>query len=86
MTIYYQDDYVTLYHGDSREVLALEDIQADVLITDPPYAVKKNGEMLGFVSPNWHKKETHSIREGRGRLHLEHGCCSGLCCLEWAHD
>src|SRR5690625_5834338 len=60
MTVFYEDEFVTLYHGDSREVLAREDIQADVLITDPPYAVDKKGEMLGFVSPNWHEKATHS--------------------------
>lgn len=38
---YYQDELVTLYHGDCREVMAgLEDASVDCVITDPPYDAK----------------------------------------------
>ena len=41
---YYEDDWVTLYHGDSREYLSTLDAQSvDCIITDPPYTERTHG-------------------------------------------
>ena len=39
MTIYYQDDHVTLYHGDCLEVMAsMPSESVTTVLTDPPYS------------------------------------------------
>ena len=44
LTPYYQDDSITLYHGDSLELLPKIDGKFEVLLTDPPYFKVKQDE------------------------------------------
>lgn len=37
MKPYYQDSHVTIYHGDSRQLVGI--VNADVIVTDPPYGI-----------------------------------------------
>jgi hypothetical protein len=50
MKPYYQDRYVTIYHGDCREILPqLPDKSIDLILTDPPYGIGYySGYYLGF--------------------------------------
>ena len=41
---YYEDEHVTLYHGDSLEILPALDVEASALLTDPPYFKVKQDE------------------------------------------
>lgn len=42
MSLYYQDEHVTLYHGDSMEMLDSLPV-AKAIITDPPYSQSTHG-------------------------------------------
>lgn len=60
MSLYYQDDHVTLYHGDSREVMAgMGDKSVSAVITDPPY------------SENTHKMAKSNKGKGHGVKAIE---------------
>ncbi len=39
MKPYYQDKWITIYHGDCREILPQLNVKADALITDPPFGI-----------------------------------------------
>ena len=46
-TSYYQDEYVTLHHGDCIDVMrTMPDSSVDAIVTDPPYG-------LGFMGKKW---------------------------------
>jgi len=46
MTPYYEDDAVTIYHGDARDILPT--LTFDVVVTDPPYEI-------GYEGNRWDK-------------------------------
>lgn len=48
MKPYYEDGSVTIYHGDAREILT--HVEADVLVTDPPYGVEFSGKRTKHTS------------------------------------
>ena len=48
MNPYYQDDRVTIYHGDCIELLRdFKDNEFDLVVTDPPYGIEKTGSKKG---------------------------------------
>lgn len=49
MKPYYQDDSVTIYHGDCREIVPTLG-KFDLLLTDPPYGIGRDGMKLSTSS------------------------------------
>lgn len=61
MRAYYSDDFVTLYHGDCRDVLPSLDMGAcEAVITDPPYGTE--GEAGGYG-----RRQLYDKGDGMGR-------------------
>ena len=64
MKPYYQDDAVTLYHGDCREIVPTLG-KFDLLLTDPPYGMdyKPERKPKGGKWTNHHKEAIHGDNE-----------------------
>lgn len=62
MTPYYADDLVTIYHGDCREWMPERSLEANVIVTDPPYgmAMRRHhgGTFHGVTIANDHDATT----------------------------
>lgn len=57
---YYQDDAVTIYHGDCLEIMPLLEAKIDLVLTDPPYNHYDTG---GVEIKRGRKKEYKTIKE-----------------------
>ena len=63
MKPYYQDEWVTIYHGDCREILPQLDVKVDLVLTDPPYGLGKLWQGGGGTSKSswkYNPKEAQS--------------------------
>ena len=89
MSLYYQDDYVTLYHGDCAEVMrTLPTESVDSIVTSPPYAMQRKTAYGGIPEadyPEWTvawMKEARRILKPDGsviiniRPHIKNGVIS----------
>lgn len=60
MIPYYQDDAVTIYHGDCREWMP----EADVLVTDPPYGISyRSGQLRQTMARSIEGDADTSLRD-----------------------
>jgi len=56
MKPYYQDQSVTIYHGDCRQIVPQLG-NFDLLLTDPPYGIGMDGGNVGSKGKNNFEKK-----------------------------
>lgn len=61
MKPYYQDESVTIYNADCREILPTLD-KVDLVLTDPPYGIGTTGMQLGTGKHKWHRGDWDNER------------------------
>lgn len=84
MKPYFQDDAVTIYHGDCREIVPGLG-RFDLLLTDPPYGIGRSGKPMstskhgghkGYIDLGWDKEAP-----GDPTMIMVMGACSD--CIVW---
>jgi hypothetical protein len=63
MKPYYQDDAVTIYHGDCREIMP-QLPKVDLVVTDPPYGMARHGRYQCGKNSGFHPAGFRSNRFG----------------------
>lgn len=69
MKAYYEDKWVTIYHGDCREILPFLP-KVDLVLTDPPYGVDFNYASHVDSLVAWRDLFTWVVTVGRGRADM----------------
>ena len=62
-TPYYQDDAVTIYHGDCRDTGFVLPWRADVMVTDPPYGIGYESGHFGKLPRSIAGDEDTALRD-----------------------
>ncbi len=83
MKPYYESGGITIYHGDCREVLPGLP-QVDLVLTDPPYGVKRDKGFGGFGTPIARRVHVDEWDSDRPSGELLRACVgAGLVAIVW---
>ena len=53
--LYYEDDYVRLYHGDCKDMREVADGEVSLVLTDPPWMVSREVKIHRSMNPKKYK-------------------------------